>query len=272
MARFWDYNLRPLVSIAPKVSEVNGNLLIPSLSFVGVEELVIETYPWDRSLACSSEIGNNWSIRRKAFSSLKWSARGGRSLGADLVIIECYAKIQYMPPLNVGLPGILFKLRSGELWSVNLVHRTGFKLMAIDTRGMTGMTDNPTCSPILPVKPGTVEGWFTLTFDWTRSTREVPCTGETGRGRDTLVPVEGTSVAVVVGWASGASGYWDVDEVRRNTQLKFRLIHFSIADCLSSWGVDTVVMRVGGRPHAAHQPAVIAFQISTPGHQVTISL
>ena len=41
--QFWDYNLRLLVtvSIAPMVPEVNGNVLIPAVSFVGVEELVI---------------------------------------------------------------------------------------------------------------------------------------------------------------------------------------------------------------------------------------
>jgi hypothetical protein len=80
-------------------------------------------------------------------------------LRTDLVI-ECYAKIQYMPPrivFNVGLPCALL-----ELGSVNRVDGDRY------TR--------PIYSPI-PLGRGTVEG----------------CTGETGRG-DTL----GTSESVVV--------------------------------------------------------------------------
>ena len=82
-------------------------------------------------LTCSSVIGFNWwIIGRKASTSLEWSARasGGRSLGADLVI-ECYAKIKYIPfrvVFNVGLPGVL--LRSGELCSVNRVDGVRFSI------------------------------------------------------------------------------------------------------------------------------------------------
>jgi hypothetical protein len=97
------------------------------------------------------------------------------------------------------------------------------------------------------------------TFNWTGSTQEVPCAGETGRGRDTLVEVT-LLVAVVVGRASGATGYRGVGEagrlVRGNNQLLIRLDHFFFAGFSSSWGVD-MAMRVGGRPHdTAHDPAV----------------
>ena len=138
---------------------------------------------------------------RRAFFSFNWSAytRGGRSLGADLVI-ECYDKIKCIPfrfVYNVGLPDVL--LRSGELWSVNGVDGDRFSI----------------------------------------TSTEVPCSGGTGRGGDTLV--EGTSVAEVLGRASGASGYWDVDEVwylLGNTELKeFRFTNCFVADCLSSWAV-----------------------------------
>ena len=53
------------------------------------------------------------------------------TLGADLVV-ECYAKIQYIPPrigYNVGFPGVL--LRSGvcgELCSVNRVEGDRFSI------------------------------------------------------------------------------------------------------------------------------------------------
>ena len=40
--QFWDY-LRLLFSIAPVLPEVNDNLLISAVSFVGVEESVTET-------------------------------------------------------------------------------------------------------------------------------------------------------------------------------------------------------------------------------------
>ena len=67
--------------------------------------------------------------------------------------------------------------------------------------------------------------------------KEFPCAGETGRGRDTLV--EETSVGVVVHCASGASEYRDVDGARcllGNFELKaFGLTN--IADCSSSFAV-----------------------------------
>ena len=45
-------------------------------------------------------------------------------------------------------------------------------------------------------------------------------------------------MAVVVGRASGASGYRHVDEARGNTELKvFRLRNCFIANCSSSWAV-----------------------------------
>lgn len=100
----------------------------------------------------------------------------------------------------------------------------------------------PICSPILPIG---VEGWFMITFDWTKSTRElggVPCAGEAGKGGDTLV--EGT-------WAPDGSGCWeswDVNEagrlVRGDAQLHFRLNHCSIDDCLPVPVCVDVAMRV----------------------------
>ena len=70
------------------------------------------------------------------------------------------------------------------------------------------------------------------------STEEVPFSGETGRGRDTLA--EGTSVAVVVGCASGASGCRDIVSgcLLGITELRaFRLTSCFVADRSSSWAV-----------------------------------
>jgi hypothetical protein len=139
-------------------------------------------------------------------------------LGTDLVI-ECYAKIQYMPPrivfdASVGLPCALL-----ELGSVNRV----------DGDRLGEATDIYT--PI-PLGRGTVEG----------------CTEETPAGRgDTLV-------VVVVGRASGCRlGDVDRDDsearfcLRGNAQLNIRLNHDCfIADCSSSLGVG-MAMRVGGQ-------------------------
>ena len=69
--------------------------VIPAVSSVGVEELLIRQIHETNLLTCSCVIGW-WTIGRKAL--------GGRNLGSDLVI-ECYAKIQFVPPRIVGLPG-----------------------------------------------------------------------------------------------------------------------------------------------------------------------
>ena len=243
--------------------------------------------------------GCDWrNIEWKAFSTLIWSPRGGRNLGVDLVI-ECQAKIQQIPPRDVGLPSA--PLRSGELWSVcrvydyrntrqsdilltyttskvwhcwRLMHgniwldkiHTGSSLnwkrarytvgrniggsgrtsiqcirmlrwwgspadisssfrislclvercraMICETGFVTiNIRSRPIYhSPTLPVRSGTVEGWFTI-FGWTKSTREVPWARERGRRHDTLV--EGTSVEVVLGRASGESGCWDDEKAQR---------------------------------------------------------
>ena len=55
-----------------------------------------------------------------------------------------------------------------------------------------------------------------IAFDCTGSTREVPCAGETGRERDTLV--EGTSVGVPVVGREDEAGRL----LRGNAQLQFR--------------------------------------------------
>lgn len=107
--------------------------------------------------------------------------------------------------------------------------------------------------------PGTVEGGFTITFAWTRSTRGLLCAGETERGGDAAVEV--------VGCASCASRFRDVDEARllhRNTERSFRLSRCFIDNRSSSWGVD-MAMRVGGRPHGAHEPA-ICYRLSHVSH------
>ena len=120
LLQFWDYDLRLSQYHA---YGTRGNLLVPAVSLIGSWRVSNPRQIHEIDLpACSTAIGYNfWTIGRKAFSSLKWSARGGRSLGADLVI-EYYAKIQYMPPRiidEVGFPGPL--LRSGELWSADRV-------------------------------------------------------------------------------------------------------------------------------------------------------
>ena len=98
-------------------------------------------------------------------------------------------------------------------------------------------------SPI-PVRPGTVEGRFTMTASEPRCAREVLWDGETESGTDVLV--EGT--LVFVGRASGASKFReDLDEARlldENSEPKFCFNRF-IRDRSPSGGVD--MSTVGSR-------------------------